>query len=190
MATIGVKKATFFPIENDTNQGTTYKQAVKLAPLMKISLTPKTAEGTLYGDDSLVEYASEITEYDVTLDTTDLTSEQLAALLGHSLDSNGGVTVSNSDVAVYGGLAFESRRSDGSTQYVVLYKTKFSPVSEEYETKGENVNFKTPSLSGKAIARVSDGKLKYGMIGTTANAAVVKKWYETPQGAPTSGARQ
>lgn len=184
MATIGAKRATFFPIKTDGEGETLYADAVRLAPLMKISLTPKTAEGTLYGDDRLVEYASEITEYDVSLDTTDLTSEQLAALLGHSLDKNGGVTINGSDNAPYGGLAFESRRSDGTTQYVVLYKAKFSPANEEYETKGENVNFKTPTLTGKAIARVSDGNLKYGMIGTPENDTIVKKWYETPQTAP------
>ena len=53
-------------------------------------------------------------------------------LLGHKKDSKGGITVSTEDEAPYVAVAFESKRSDGKNQYVVLYKVKFSPLSEEF----------------------------------------------------------
>ena len=98
-------------------------------------------------------------------------------LLGHKKDSKGGITVSTEDEAPYVGVAFESKRSDGKIQYVVIYKVKFSPINEEFETKGENINYKTPSLVGKSIARENDGKLKYDLVSAT----MPEGWYTTPQ---------
>lgn len=181
MATIGVKKVTVFKMTKDDATGTTYDAAVKLAPTMKVSLTAKTAEGSLYGDDRLVEWNSEITEFDVAIDLTDLTPEQLALLLGHNKDVKGGVTVSGDDVAPYFGLSFESKRSDGKIMYVTLYKVKFSIPTEEYETKGENISFKTPSITGKAIARESDGNIKYTLIESTDAKTIIDNWYTAPQ---------
>lgn len=177
MARIGVKNLTVFPITKDDHEGTTYGTAVKLPPLMKVSLNAKTVEGSLYGDDRQVEGNFGITGYDITVDTTDLTPEQIATLLGHKKDSKGGITVNADDEAPYVAVAFESKRSNGENQYVVLYKVKFSPLNEEFETKGENITYKTPSLTGKAIARESDGAFKYDVVAKT----LPEGWYTTPQ---------
>jgi hypothetical protein len=34
----------------------------------------------------------------------------------------------------------------------ILYKVKFSEPSEDYATKGESIEYKTPSISGRAMA--------------------------------------
>ena len=177
MARIGVKNLTVFPLTKDDATGATYGTAVKCAPLMKVTLNPKSVEGSLHGDDAQVEGNFGLTGYDITIDTTDLTPDQYALLLGHKKDSKGGITVSTEDEAPYVGVAFESKRSDGKNQYTVLYKVKFSPLTEEFETKGENINYKTPSLVGKSIARSNDGKFMYFINGTSAP----ENWYTTPQ---------
>ena len=177
MARIGVKNLTVFPLTKDDATGVTYGTAVKCAPLMKVSLTAKTVEGSIFGDDHQVDGNFGITGYDIAIDVTDLTPDQEALLLGHKKDSKGGITVSTEDEAPYVGVAFESKRSDGKNQYVVLYKVKFSPINEEFETKGENINYKTPSLVGKAIARENDGEFRYSLISAT----VPEGWYTSPQ---------
>lgn len=177
MARIGVRNLHVFPLTKDDASGATYGTAVKCAPLMKVSLTAKTSEGSVYGDDRQVDGNFGITGYDIVIDTTDLTPDQQSLLLGHKKDSKGGITVSTEDEAPYVGVAFESKRSDGKNEYSVLYKVKFSPINEEYETKGENITYKTPSLVGKAIARENDSKLKY----TVVSATTPENWYTTPQ---------
>ena len=177
MARIGVRNLHVFPLTKDDSTGATYGTAVKCAPLMKVSLTAKTVEGSVYGDDRQVDGNFGITGYDIVIDTTDLTPAQQSLLLGHKKDSKDGITVSTEDEAPYVAVAFESKRSDGKNQYCVLYKVKFSPINEEFETKGENINYKTPSLVGKAIARENDGKLKYDLISAT----TPENWYTTPQ---------
>lgn len=177
MARIGVRNLHVFPLTKDDVTGATYGTAVKCAPLMKVSLTAKTSEGSVYGDDRQVDGNFGITGYDIVIDTTDLTPDQQSLLLGHKKDSKGGITVSTEDEAPYVGVAFESKRSDGKNEYSVLYKVKFSPTNEEYETKGENITYKTPSLVGKAIARENDSKLKY----TVVSATTPENWYTTPQ---------
>jgi len=177
MARIGVRNLHVFPLTKDDASGATYGTAVKCAPLMKVSLTAKTSEGSVYGDDRQVDGNFGITGYDIVIDTTDLTPDQQSLLLGHKKDSKGGITVSTEDEAPYVGVAFESKRSDGKNEYSVLYKVKFSPTNEEYETKGENITYKTPSLVGKAIARENDSKLKY----TVVSATTPENWYTTPQ---------
>lgn len=177
MARIGVRNLHVFPLTKDDASGATYGTAVKCAPLMKVSLTAKTSEGSVYGDDRQVDGNFGITGYDIVIDITDLTPDQQSLLLGHKKDSKGGITVSTEDEAPYVGVAFESKRSDGKNEYSVLYKVKFSPTNEEYETKGENITYKTPSLVGKAIARENDSKLKY----TVVSATTPENWYTTPQ---------
>jgi len=180
MAQIGVKKLVAFPLTTDTETETAYGAAVRLAPLIKIELTPNTVEGSLYGDDDVVYSNFGMTGYNITIDTADLSPEHLALLLGHKKDSADGITINSNDEGQAVGLAFESKRADGNTQFVVLYKVKFSPSNESYETKGENITYQTPQLTGKVLPRKKDGNIKYSVISKTAPEA----WYTTPQSAP------
>ena len=50
---------------------------------------------------------------------------------------------------------------DGVKQYVatVVYKSKFTEAAMDYETKGENITFKTPSIEG-SISALDDRQWK------------------------------
>ena len=59
------------------------------------------------------------------------------------------------DEAGYVGLAWVSvEKVDGVTKYVsnFLPKVKFSEPAGEYATKGENIEYKTPTITGRALA--------------------------------------
>ena len=58
-------------------------------------------------------------------------------------------------------------------------KSKFLEPSEEYATKGENIEYKTPSISGKSLTEEEDGYWKYVQAFETATEAlayIYKKW--------------
>ena len=63
MARIGVRNLHVFPLTKDDATGATYGTAVKFPPLMKVTLTPKTVEGSIFGDDRQTDGNLGITGY-------------------------------------------------------------------------------------------------------------------------------
>ncbi len=63
----------------------------------------------------------------------------------------------SSDVAPYVALAFEANKHNGETRYVKLLKGKFAPSQETIQTRGESVEYATPKLEGRFVAREYDG---------------------------------
>ena len=104
------------------------------------------------------------------METADLPLEDLAALLGHSYNSTDNtVTYAASDAAPYVAILFESERADGGVRFVKLLKGKFADGQETIATKGENVEYTTPQLTGTFVCRQSDGAWK--MVADAADAA-------------------
>lgn len=181
MAYIGVKNLTVFPLTKDGSDATQYGSPLKLAESIYIDLTPKIAKGVLYGDDRPVDVASELTGYEMKINVVDLTPEQYAQLFGSKKDSKGGIAVTTNDSSPYFAVAFESKKHNGKTMYLVLHKVKFSPPQSEHKTKEENIQYTTQSIEGEAIARESDKSLMYFLEGSEENKTVVQEWYTSPQ---------
>jgi len=61
---------------------------------------------------------------------------------------------------------------------------KFNPVQKDVSTKGENIEFQTPSITGRAIPRIADELIDFVLVGGVGAAAGVKTvtdtWYTAP----------
>ncbi|MBP1044845.1 phage tail protein [Enterococcus sp. BWM-S5] len=189
MAKIGINGLYWFEMDVETDQenaaqAPTYKEPIKLAKAIQLTLTPQLAEGNLYADDSIDETETAVTSYDVSLNINDLLPDKEALLLGRQKDSLGGVKATTEDSAPYGALAFRMPRSKGvggGYQYRILYKTRFQPFTEDAQTKGESINYQTPTLTGKSISRDYDGLFNYKLDDDgkkTDVTEVTKKWFE------------
>ena len=78
-----------------------------------------------------------------------------------TVDASGVEVESKDDIAPYVAMGFKSARSDGSDDYIWLYKGKFAPGDETFHTKEQgSVNWQTPVLNGKFGSRVYDGKIR------------------------------
>lgn len=174
-ATIGLKNLYVFKCtDGDAKTGTTYAEGVKLAPVQKATLNARTAEAVLYGDDRSVDTYTNLQGYDLTFDITGISNEDMALLFGHAYDSKKGIlNISSDDVAPYFGVAFETPLANGEIRFEFLTKVKFAPFNAEYETKGENLAFKTPSITAKSVSRESDGLAR--QVGDDKNKA---DWYK------------
>jgi len=181
MATVGLKNLYYAPVSSDTSSGITYGTMKKIAGAIQVDINPSISFSTLYGDDAPFATDSSMTEISVTIESADLSLEDMAELLGHTVDGTTKQLVAKaSDVAPYVGLAFESNKHNGKTRYVKLLKGKFSPTQETIQTKGESVQFTTPRLEGRFVAREYDGEWKrVADSDNTESASLITAWYSS-----------
>lgn len=162
------------------NEDGTYETPRKLAPAMSASITPNTTSATLYGDDHAVEVAEGLADVSVEIGVTELTDEDYAFLLGKEINEDGVIEDSADDVAPYVALGFRSQKSNGAYRYVWLYKGKFSLPTDSHQTKGENIEFQTPTITGKFMPR-DDGKWRARVDSDSAgvNQDVIDNWFNS-----------
>ena len=95
-----------------------------------------------------------------------------------------GLVYSAKDVASYVGLSFYAPdKVDGENMYTCVFvaKASFGPPSMSYETKGQNLVFKTPTTTGEFLADDSTDELliETAICGTVAEA---KAWCDAVLG--------
>lgn len=159
MATYMAKNPVIAPITAETDGAApTYGTGMKIGDLISMQATVNNNEAPLYGDDALSEYIAEFRDLDVTLNVTSLPSAAYTTMFGSTVDTTGqnvveGTIHSNvNDNAAYVGVGFVKTEMihNTKTYWVVWFsKVKFAAIGEDVETKGENVTWKTPSLTGK-----------------------------------------
>lgn len=149
MATVGLRDVYTADVIEDANGLETFGAPKKLAKAISAKLEVALAEGVLYADDAVVEQISAFSSVKLTLETADIASADMADLLGATLDATSNVVYSGKDdTPKYKAIGFRAKKADGQFRYIWLYKGKFSMPSEEFATKGEKVEFKTPTIEG------------------------------------------
>lgn len=157
MANIGLTNI-WYSILNEGADGTPhYNGATQVGKAVSCSTSITNNEAKLYGDDGLAESDTSFASGTITLGVTDDDETIFAALLGHTI-TNGEVVKTASDAAPYVGLGrIVTKMVNGAYKYKVefLYKVKFSEPSRDENTKGESIEFATPSVEG-IIAQLDD----------------------------------
>lgn len=126
--------------------------------LIQAQIQPQNATADLYADNQSIDSASVTQKVNITLNTAALPLEYQAYILGHSV-VNGVMTVDKDDVPPYVAVLFESNKRNGKKRFVKYYKVQFAESDSTENTEGENIEYNTPTITGSAIYRVSDGLL-------------------------------
>lgn len=158
MANIGLTNLWFSNLTEQADGTATYDGAKYLGKAVSCSVSITNNEAKLYGDDALAESDTSFASGTITLGTTDDDDTVFAPLLGHTIDQSGEVVKASTDVAPYVGVGrIVTKMVNGVYKYKVefIYKTKFSEPSKDETTKGESVEFTTPSVEG-VIAALGD----------------------------------
>lgn len=181
MATVGLKNLYYAKQTADAAGGVTYGTMKKIAGAIQVDINPSISYNTLYGDDAPFAADSSMTEITVTMETADLPLEDMAELLGHTVNANTKqLEAKASDTAPYVGIAFEANKHNGKTRYVKLLKGKFAPTQETIQTKGESVQYTTPKLEGRFVARTFDGAWRRMVDSDNAGSAtLIDGWYSS-----------
>lgn len=114
-------------------------------------------DASLYAEDSLAESDKTFNSAKVTLGVADDDDTIFAPILGHKVkndvEGKGEMVRNANDAAPYIGLGrVITKMVDGQMVYKgeFLFKVKFSEPSQDDQTKGEKVDFKTPEIEGTA----------------------------------------
>lgn len=167
MARIGLTNI-WYGILSEAPDGTpSYTQGEQLGKAVSCSVSITNNSATLYGDDVLAESDTSFASGTITLGVTDDDDTIFAKILGYT-ESDGVVTKTSSDTAPYVGVGrIATKMINGVLKYKVnfLYKVKFGTPSEEEQTKGESVEFSTPSIEGM-VSALGDTKGTWGVSKT------------------------
>ena len=143
MATIGLDKLFYSKITEGENGDETYAAPVALAKAMTAELSVELAEATLYADDGAAEVVAE-----------DLT--------GAVIDENGVLISASEDGGAPVAIGFRAKKANGKYRYFWLYRVIFGIPATNLTTKGESIEFSTPSIEGTVTRRNKvDGQGKH-----------------------------
>lgn len=156
MSKVGISKLHYARITTeDTATANPVYGAVEAPSCGIVSADVQVASNTakLYADNMLWDTETAMGDVTLTLDVADLPLEVQAALLGHEYDSTDKTLIKkSSDAAPYVAVGFEFLMASGKKLCVWLYKGKFQEPNQNANTKGENTEFQTNSITGTFAA--------------------------------------
>lgn len=159
MAKIGLTNIWWGNLTETADGAPSYDDAKSFGKAVSCKVSVTNNDATLYADDALAESDKSFNSASVTLGVVDDDDTIFAPILGHKIEKgsagNGEMVRNANDVAPYIGLGrVITKMVNGAMKYKgeFLYKVKFSEPSQEDETKGEKVDFKTPEIEGSAAS--------------------------------------
>lgn len=158
MANIGLTNIWYSPLTEAADGTATYSGATNLGKAVSCSVSITNNEAKLYGDDALAESDTSFASGTITLGVTDDDDTVFAPLLGHTINASGEVISTGTDTAPDVGVGrIVTKMVNGAYKYKAqfLYKVKFGEPSSDEQTKGESIEFSTPTVEG-IIATLGD----------------------------------
>lgn len=148
---IGCDNLVAAKLLTDTGSAATWDTVFPLTGVKSISISPNSSDETLFLDDGPAETATTLGKIEVTIAKGDLTTDQKAFLLGHSVDTKGGLVSAGNDNAPWLAIGFRTLKSNGKYRYVWLYKGKFAEPDDKNETKTDKVTFQEYEVKGSFV---------------------------------------
>lgn len=153
MSVIGLDKLYYAVITEDKDGNETYAAPVKLAKAITVELSIELAEGTLYADNSAAEVIKEFKNATLKLGIDDIGIKAAEVLTGAKIDDNKVLISTSDDEAKAVAIAFRAKKSNGKFRYFWLYRVKFGIPENNLTTKGDNIEFATPTIEGTVTRR-------------------------------------
>jgi phi13 family phage major tail protein len=158
MARIGLTNIWFSNLTEAQDGTATYDGAKNHGKAVSTNFAPNTSDAALYGDDAIAESDTVANGGTLTLGVTDDDDTVFAPLLGHTI-TDGEVVYTTEDVAPYVGIGYIlTKVVNNDRKYKVDFfnKVKFSEIAYDQNTKGESIEYTTPTIEGN-IAVLADG---------------------------------
>ena len=149
-----------YNFEKET-KAVSYTDKTKVGDAMAVNLELKFAEGRLYAEGKLAEYLKEPTGGTISMAVKYIHDAAQKMMYG-AMESTrtasekqiNGLRFSAKDVANYVGVSlYAPDKIDGVIKYTTMFvaKSLFGPPAYSFATKGNNLEFKTPTTSGEFL---------------------------------------
>lgn len=158
MAKIGLTNLIYSNLTEASDGTPSYDGAKSLGKAVSASVSITNNSATLYADDALAESDTSFQSGTITCGVDEDADATFAPLLGHTI-TTGTVVKNANDIAPFVGVGrIITKMVSGVLYYKaeVLYKVKFAEPSQDDQTKGESIEFSTPSIEG-TIGTLANG---------------------------------
>lgn len=159
MAKIGLNNLYYAKLTEASDGTPTYDGGKSFGKAVSCNVSISNNSATLYADDSLAESDTSFQNGTVSLTVDDDREATFADVLGHTIN-NGEVVRNVNDVAPYvalGRIIVKLVNNVKLYKAEILFKVKFSEPSSDTNTRGESVEFSTPTIEGQ-ISALANGK--------------------------------
>lgn len=158
----GVEKAYYALLKNDDPNGTAeFEKPVYLQGIKEMGLKVTINTEKNYAENKVWEADSAFDSTELTLKVVDLTSEDEAVLLGHTLAAEGGLYSKSDDKAPDVAILLKCTKGNGKARYLILYKNTFSDSDESAKGKEGKTDFQEKSIVSTGASLKSNGLWKY-----------------------------
>lgn len=159
MAFVGFRKPYVAQYDREEK---TYSNGFKYSHGVSCNISPNYTEASLYGDDVQTEYEKEFVNAAISLGTTHTPIQAANTMFGHTVEGKN-VKFKSTDEANYVGVGvIAPEKVDGKKQYLALIVkcAKFTDPADSFTTKGDQLQFNTPTIDGLAIPADDEGNWK------------------------------
>ena len=159
MARIGLNNLWYSHLSEALDGTPSYDGAKSFGKAVSANANISNNSAALYADDALAESDTSFQNGTLTLGVDDDRDTTFADVLGHTVTAEGEVVRNSNDVAPYVGVARIIVKMVNNIKLYkveILYKVKFGEPSQDDNTKGESVEFATPSIEGQ-ISTLANG---------------------------------
>lgn len=178
MATIGLRDVHYAILQSDTPTGATYDTPERLVGAISANVNPNTSSATLFADDGPYDSASTLGEIELELNMADIPAAASNKLLGHTY-KNGVLIKKASDQPPYVAVGYRSLKSNGAYRYTWLLKGKFADGEQSNQTKGDSIEYSTPTITGAFVKRDYDDawQVEADSDDATINPETIANWF-------------
>ena len=164
-----------------------YGTITEAPDIISINVNPNGSLDTLFYNDGPGDSAATLGKIEVEINKAYLSTADEKTLLGHAIDSKGGLVYGGNDSPPWVAIGYRTMKSNGKYRYVWMYKGRFVDPEINSETKGESINFQTSTIKGQFAKLVFGYKVggvtryvwKYDMDedDTLVDAATITGWF-------------
>lgn len=155
MAKIGFKRFYWAMLATEPETSNpTYEKGTQLGKAVSCNVAVTNAEGELYADDQLAEYAAEFSSAQLTAQVDNIPLDKQAMIYGAQFVDDELLHNSN-DTPPYGGVGgFQTLMVEGKRKFRawVFTKAKAAIPDEDSTTRGNNISFGTQPVDMKIMA--------------------------------------
>ena len=166
MAFVGLLYAVAAPIQTEADgQAITYGKGQVIGGMMTAEISYTRNSNPLYADDRVMEEDNSITGGTIKMGVDDVNDDARVMMLGDVKEGDAGEEVyhETGESAPYVGTGYiRVRRKDNKTSYIAywVHKAIFGIGTESAKTKGQNIEWQTPTLEGSIMGVKNNAEMQ------------------------------